>query len=77
MRMLIRFARLPLLAFLLILEPVVRVMLSGLALACLVCAGFFRFMTHVADFPFLGMLGVSITCILLLKAYYAVLRLVI
>jgi len=77
MSMLLRCLRLPLLALLLIFEPVARVALSALAFACALCAVFFKFTAGVADFPFIGMVCVSIGCLLMLKAYYGLLRLVL
>lgn len=67
--------RLPTLAFLIIIEPVVRLVLAGGALLLVLTAFFYRFLTEVPHFPFWGMLGLGIGSMLLLMLYYALLRL--
>lgn len=66
--------RLPVFAFLVILEPVARVLLSALALLSVLMAFFFEYATELRDFPFLGMLGFGTGCVLLLVLYYGLLR---
>jgi len=66
--------RLPVFSFLIILEPVVRFTLSIVALLCVLTAFFFKFL-GTPHFPFLGMLGFGVGCILLLMAYHAAIRL--
>jgi hypothetical protein len=61
-------------AFLVILEPVVRVVLSALALLSVLMAFFFEYATELPDFPFLGMLGFAVGCVLVLIVYYGLLR---
>jgi hypothetical protein len=67
--------RLPLLAFLMILEPVVRVVLSGLALLVTLCALFLVAVTPSGTFPFWGMLAAGLGCFGLLTLYYGLMRL--
>ena len=67
--------RIPVFAFLVILEPIVRVLLAGGALLLVLTALFYRAFTQVPHFPFWGMLGTGIASILLLMLYYALLRL--
>ena len=66
--------RVPIAALLAICEPVVRVVLAGLALLFVLTAGFFALVlpTHAA--PLLGMLGVAVGLLLLLALYYGILR---
>jgi hypothetical protein len=66
--------RLPLLALLAILEPVMRVLLAGAALLTTLTALFLALVRPLGTFPFFGMLAVSIGLVLLLTLYYAVLR---
>jgi peptidoglycan/LPS O-acetylase OafA/YrhL len=66
--------RLPVLVFLVILEPVVRVILGALALLGVLAALFFK-AYGVPHFPFALMLGVSVGLGLMLAGYHAVLRL--
>jgi len=65
--------RLPVSTFLVILEPVVRVALSALALLGVLTALFFK-LYGVPHFPFVLMLGVSVGLGLMLAGYYALLR---
>lgn len=67
--------RIPAFAFLVILEPIVRVLLAGGALLLVLTALFYRAFTRVPHFPFWGMLGTGIASMLLLMLYYALLRL--
>lgn len=66
--------RLPVFAFLVILEPVVRLVLSALAQLSIVMAFFLQYGTALPDFPFWGMLGFGVGCVLLLMVYYGFLR---
>src|SRR5215469_3167348 len=68
-------ARWSLFALLVVLEPIARVGLSVLALLGTLCAFLFRFAVHRPDFPFWGMLGVSLACFGALALYYGFLRL--
>lgn len=61
---------------LVILEPLVRVALIGLALVAATVALVFEFSGAAPRFPFLGMIGFAAGCLTLLVAYYATLRLV-
>lgn len=67
--------RIPAFAFLVIIEPIVRVLLAGGALLLVLTAFFYRAFTQVPHFPFWGMLGIGTGCMLLLMLYYALLRL--
>lgn len=67
--------RLPVLIVLGILEPIVRFMLSALALLALFAAFFFKLSGAAPHFPFWGTLGLSVACILLLLAYHFLMRL--
>ena len=67
--------RLPILAFLVILEPFVRLVLAGAALLLILTAFFYRLFTRVPHFPFWGMIGIAVGSMLLLMLYYALLRL--
>ena len=69
-----RAVRLPAFTFLIILEPVVRFTLSTVALLSVLTAFFFKFLS-APHFPFLGMLGFGVGCILLLMAYQKAIRL--
>jgi hypothetical protein len=66
--------RLPALAFLITLLPVVQIILSSVALLGVLTAFFFKFL-GAPSFPFWGMLGFSLGCALLLMAYYGLVRL--
>lgn len=67
--------RLPALAFLLILEPVVRLVLSSAALLGVLTAFLFGFSGAAPNFPFWGTVAISVGCMLALMAYYALLNL--
>jgi hypothetical protein len=73
-RLLWRVLRLPVLVFLVILEPVVRFLLGGLALLGALTALFFKFY-GVPHFPFALMLGVSVGLGLMVAGYQALLDL--
>lgn len=66
--------RIPALAFLVILEPIVRVILAGAALLIVLTALFYRAL-GAPHFPFWTMLAFGIGSALLLALYYALLRL--
>lgn len=66
--------RVPILATLTILEPIVRTLLSGLALLGILMALFFKFLVKLPDFPFWLVLGISVGCALSLTLYYLVMR---
>ena len=63
--------RLPILALLLIVEPVVRIVLSWAALLSLSCSFLFEFTGNASTFSFWGMIAFSVGCALTLMAYYA------
>jgi hypothetical protein len=65
--------RLPLLGVLLILEPVVRLVLSAFALVITLTAFFFEF-TSTRPFPFLGVLAVGLAAFALLALYEALIQ---
>ena len=64
--------RLPLLALLIILEPLVAVALSAAAVVGVVTACFIKLSGDLPHFPFWGMVGSSVGCMLLLMAYHAI-----
>lgn len=66
--------RIPALALLVILEPLVRVILAGAALLIVLTALFYRAL-GMPHFPFWTMLAFGIGSALLLALYYALLRL--
>jgi hypothetical protein len=65
--------RLPILALLLIVEPIVRIVLSWAALLGLLCSFLFEFAGNTATFPFWGMVAFSVGCSLALMGYYMLL----
>jgi hypothetical protein len=67
--------RLPCLALLIVLEPLVRVVLAGFALIGTLMAFLLEFATTLPDFPFWGMLAVSLGCVGILALYYGLIRL--
>lgn len=67
--------RIPTLAFLLILEPVVTLVLWGAALLGVLTALLFEFSGAVPDFPFALIICISIGCAVLLMAYHVLLNL--
>jgi peptidoglycan/LPS O-acetylase OafA/YrhL len=74
LRLLWHALRLPVLMFLVILEPVVRFVLGALALLGVLVALFFK-AYGVPHFPFVLMLGVSVGLGLMLAGYQALLDL--
>jgi len=67
--------RLPALTLLVILEPLVQFLLSACALLLALTAIFFKLFMHRPDFPFWGMLALSVGCVWALALYYALIRL--
>lgn len=67
--------RLPVLALLVILEPVARVVLAGFALLMTLTALFWGALLGLSAFPFWGMLALAISAWLLLGFYYVLVRL--
>jgi len=75
LRVLWNAVRLPMLALLIILEPLVTLILSAMAFVGVVAACVLRLSGDLPHFPFWGMMGFSVVCMLLLMAYHALLRL--
>jgi len=69
--------RLPALVLLLILEPIVSVLLSAVALFGVLAALFWYLTSNRPSLPFLGMLAVSVGCFLSLVLYQGLLRLLV
>jgi hypothetical protein len=69
-----RAIRIPALALFVILEPVVRVVLAGVALLLVLTALFYRAI-GMPHFPFWTVLALGVGSALLLALYYALLRL--
>lgn len=67
--------RIPILALLLILEPVVALVLWGAALLGVLTSLLFEFSGATPDFPFTLMISISIGCAVLAMAYHALVRL--
>ncbi|MDB6103304.1 MAG: hypothetical protein JWO52_3303 [Gammaproteobacteria bacterium] len=67
--------RWPVLALLIVLEPLIRTVLCGFALFGTLTALMIRFAADRPEFPFWGTLGVSLSCVGLLMLYYAAIRL--
>ena len=66
--------RLPAVALLLLLEPFVSLVLTGLGMAGVLVAIILKCSGDVPHFPFWGMMACSIGCALLLMAYHALIR---
>lgn len=66
--------RLPILALLVILEPVVRLVLAAGALLTTLTAGFYALVRPATHVPVWGMLAIAVGCFLLLALYYVVLN---
>src|SRR5690242_1577022 len=66
--------RLPLLALLIVLEPIVSAILVFCAMVGTITALVFRLATTLPDFPFWGMLGVSLGCAGALALYHGLMR---
>lgn len=67
--------RVPVLALLTILEPIVSTVLVAAALLGTLTAFFWKLASNRPDFPFLGVLALSVGCILLLTLYHGAIRL--
>jgi hypothetical protein len=67
--------RLPLLALLTILEPIVSTLLAAAALLGVLTALFWKFAADRPNFPFFGTLAISVGCFLLLTLYHGAIRL--
>ena len=67
--------RLPALALLLVMEPLVCGVLSGVAALGVLCTLFFGLLVRPPHFPFWLMLGISAGIALLMIPYYALIRL--
>jgi hypothetical protein len=67
--------RLPILALLTVLEPVVRFVLFGVALLMTLSALFWAALKPIATFPFFGMLAFAVGCMALRSLYLLVMRL--
>lgn len=67
--------RLPLLALLKILEPIVSTVLAAAALLGVLTALFWKFAADRPHFPFFGVLALSVGCFLLLTLYHGAIRL--
>ena len=67
--------RLPSLSLLVVMEPVVRGVLSVIAVLGVLTAFFFEFLIKLPHFPFWMMLGISAGFAVLLVPYYLLIRL--
>src|SRR3954471_14672351 len=68
--------RVPCGAMLALLEPIVSTVLAGIALLLLFTALFYRFAAPPnPEFPFWGMIGMSVACVLLQVLYRSLMRL--
>ena len=68
--------RLPVMALLVILEPVARVALAGFALLMTLTAFLWAALRGLSAVPFWSLLAIGIGALLLLALYYALMRLV-
>jgi hypothetical protein len=66
--------RVPVLALLTILEPIVSTVLVAAALLGTLTALFWKLASNRPDFPFLGVLGLSLGCFLLLSLYHGLIH---
>lgn len=62
--------RLPILALLKTLEPIVSTVLAAAALLGTLTAFFWKLASNRPDFPFFGVLALSVGCLLLLTLYH-------
>ena len=67
--------RVPVLALLMILEPIVSTLLVAAALLGTLTALFWKLASSRSDAPFLGALALSVGCFLLLTLYHGAIRL--
>src|SRR6266404_1945400 len=74
LRLVWRLVRLPILTFLVILQPVVGLVLGGLALMGVLMSFFFKLSGAAPHFPFLIMLAISVGFGLALIGYEALIR---
>ena len=74
LRLVWRLIRLPILTFLVILQPVVGVIFGGLALLGVLMSFFFKLSGAAPHFPFLIMLAISVGFGLVLIGYEALIR---
>jgi hypothetical protein len=75
LRLFVALVRSVLLVLLALLEPIVWPTLSATALLTFATALFFRFAVGDLAFPFWGMIGLSLACMLALDLYYRLARL--
>lgn len=66
--------RVPVLALLMLLEPIVSTILVALAFLGTFTAFFWKLASSRPDFPFFGVLGLSLGCFLVLTLYHAAIR---
>ena len=66
--------RLTVFAVLAVLEPIVRVTLSLLAILMICVSVFNRYVVHTAHFPFWVMMGLAAGCAVVLILYYRLMR---
>jgi hypothetical protein len=66
--------RLPVLAVLIVFEPIFRLVLAGLALLFALMAAFYALIHLPGGLPLWGMLACAAGAVMLLSLYYAVLR---
>ena len=66
--------RLTVFAVLAIFEPIIRVMLSLLAILTICVSLFNRYVIHTTHFPFWLMMGLSAGCAVILILYYRLMR---
>ncbi len=66
--------RVPILALLMILEPIVSTLLVAAALLGMLTAFVWKLASDRPDFPFFGTLALSVGCFLLLILYHEVIR---
>lgn len=67
--------RVPVLALLLILEPIVSTVLAAAALLGVLTAIFWKLASNRPEFPFFGTLALSVGCFLLLALYHGLIQL--
>ena len=75
LRLLWHVIRLPALALLVVMEPLVCGVLSAIAMLGVIFALFYEFLVKLPHFPFWMMLGISAGFALLLIPYYLLIRL--
>ena len=75
LRLVWQLIRLPVLILMAILEPIVSVVLMGLATLGVLMCFFYEFLVRAPHFPFWLMMGISLSFAFLLMLYYALMRL--